>query len=309
MSFNNHTQNVEARLNSRTRQMWKWAISQAYLDGNAIEKYGLQIFISHTKKSVSHCLRNQVHYNLGSERSMSSRQLTDNKKHDVYKWSEYKSFQESTIIGAYTSKNWEDICDGLVAHELAHVLQHAMGYFFKHSVPDEGWKSQYPNLADLNWRGHKSGFKYFYALLRKQFVNDSSTIISFGRDVIHKDRRSTCKRHIPELVPMKGLYNQDWIKRMGKQNNPYIHKCKVCGKVKQIRNYFPKFLQDELVYNGSLSDYTYDYLISNAKKWVEWNKHPKAGIEYRSIDALLEWYDVDIPEDKQNAAIISAERS
>jgi hypothetical protein len=106
---------------------------------------------------------------------------------------------------------------------------------------------------------------------------------------------------------MKGLYNQDWIKTMGKQNDPYIHKCKVCGKVKQVRQYFPKYLSEELLYNDH--GYSYNFLLPKIKKWVEWNKHPKASMEYKDTKEFLRFLNVEIPEDKQNAAIISAERS
>ena len=74
---------------------------------------------------------------------------------NIYRWYEYKSFDESPVIGGFYSDNLADRVRAVIAHEMAHAIQHW-----------HQWSCKLPKT-----KPHGDEFKYYYQILREEFVN------------------------------------------------------------------------------------------------------------------------------------------
>lgn len=74
---------------------------------------------------------------------------------NIYRWYEYKSFDDDSVIGGFYSDNLIHRFRGVVAHEMAHAIQ----YWHQ-------WYNKTPRV-----KPHGDEFKIYYRLLREEFVN------------------------------------------------------------------------------------------------------------------------------------------
>lgn len=78
-----------------------------------------------------------------------------NTSEDIYRWYEYKSFNEDPIIGGFYSNNRMHRVEAVIIHEMAHAIQFWHSYYNKLTTP----------------KGHGDEFKKYYAILRNTFLN------------------------------------------------------------------------------------------------------------------------------------------
>lgn len=87
---------------------------------------------------------------------------------------EYASFKNDCVIGSFASNNWKIIATAISCHEIAHA---AVAY-----------------LTKSNREKHGDIWKYYYALLRKEFVNSSITVSEHS----HKTQKYSIAASTPE---------------------------------------------------------------------------------------------------------------
>ena len=74
---------------------------------------------------------------------------------NVYRFYEYKSYDEDKIIGGFYSDNIEHRIKAVLCHEMAHAIQF--------------WHKYYNNIQNV--KPHGEEFKTYYAALRQVFLN------------------------------------------------------------------------------------------------------------------------------------------
>lgn len=80
---------------------------------------------------------------------------TSYKNTNIHRWYEYKSFDSDPIIGGFYTDNITHMVDAVIAHEMAHAIQHWHQWSYK-----------------LKFKPHGDEFKTYYRLLREEFVNN-----------------------------------------------------------------------------------------------------------------------------------------
>lgn len=75
---------------------------------------------------------------------------------NVYRFYEYKSYDEDKVIGGFYSDNIEHRLKAVLCHEMAHAIQF--------------WRKYYCNLQNV--KPHGEEFKTYYAALRQVFLNN-----------------------------------------------------------------------------------------------------------------------------------------
>lgn len=75
---------------------------------------------------------------------------------NVYRFYEYKSYDEDKVIGGFYSDNIEHRLKAVLCHEMAHAIQF--------------WRSYYCNLQNV--KPHGEEFKTYYAAIRQVFLNN-----------------------------------------------------------------------------------------------------------------------------------------
>lgn len=74
----------------------------------------------------------------------------------IYRFYEYKSYDEDKVIGGFYSNNIEHRIAAVICHEMAHAIQF--------------WRKFYCNLQNV--KPHGDDFKKYYAALRQVYVNN-----------------------------------------------------------------------------------------------------------------------------------------
>jgi hypothetical protein len=75
---------------------------------------------------------------------------------NVYRFYEYKSYDDDKVIGGFYSNNNEHRITALICHEMAHAIQF--------------WHKYYNNIQNV--KPHGDEFKKYYAALRQVFLNN-----------------------------------------------------------------------------------------------------------------------------------------
>lgn len=75
---------------------------------------------------------------------------------NVYRFYEYKSYDEDTVIGGFYSDNIEHRIKAVICHEMAHAAQF--------------WHKYYNNIQKV--KPHGDEFRKYYAALRQVFLNN-----------------------------------------------------------------------------------------------------------------------------------------
>lgn len=75
---------------------------------------------------------------------------------NVYRFYEYKSYDEDKVIGGFYSDNMEHRVTAVICHEMAHAIQF--------------WRKFYCNLQTI--KPHGDDFKKYYAILRQVYLNN-----------------------------------------------------------------------------------------------------------------------------------------
>lgn len=76
---------------------------------------------------------------------------------NVYRFYEYKSYDEDKVIGGFYSDNIEHRIIAVICHEMAHAIQY--------------WRKYYCDLQNV--KPHGEEFKTYYAALRQVFLNNN----------------------------------------------------------------------------------------------------------------------------------------
>lgn len=74
---------------------------------------------------------------------------------DVYRFYEYKSYDDDKVIGGFYSNDNEHRIMAVICHEMAHAIQY--------------WRKFYCGLQNV--KPHGEEFKKYYAILRQVYVN------------------------------------------------------------------------------------------------------------------------------------------
>lgn len=74
----------------------------------------------------------------------------------IYRFYEYKSYDEDKVIGGFYSNNNEHRLTAVICHEMAHAIQF--------------WRKYYCNLQTV--KPHGEDFKQYYAALRQVYLNN-----------------------------------------------------------------------------------------------------------------------------------------
>lgn len=75
---------------------------------------------------------------------------------NVYRFYEYKSYDENKVFGGFYSDNIEHRITAVICHEMAHAIQF--------------WHKYYNNIQNV--KPHGEEFKKYYAALRQVFLNN-----------------------------------------------------------------------------------------------------------------------------------------
>jgi len=76
---------------------------------------------------------------------------------NIYRFYEYKSYDEDKVIGGFYSNNIEHRIIAVICHEMAHAIQF--------------WHTYYNNIQNV--KPHGEEFKTYYAALRQVYLNNN----------------------------------------------------------------------------------------------------------------------------------------